>query len=187
MEEEVQILLESAEEKMDNAIAYLDRELAKIRAGKASPKMLDGILVDYYGSQTPLSQVASVNTPDPRTIAVTPWERGLIPVIEKAIMAANIGLNPDNNGEIVRINVPPLTEERRHLLVKQVKKEGEDAKISIRIVRKEAHDDLKGLKKEGLPEDREKGVEDEIQKLTDNFVKKIDLMLEVKEKDILTI
>ncbi len=187
MEEEVQMLLESAEEKMDNAIAYLDRELAKIRAGKASPKMLDGILVDYYGTQTPLAQVASVNTPDPRTIAVTPWERGLIPVIEKAIMSANIGLNPDNNGEVVRINVPPLTEERRHMLVKQVKKEGEDAKISIRIVRKEALSELKGLKKDGLPEDREKTVEDEVQKLTDKFVKKIDQMLEVKEKDILTI
>jgi ribosome recycling factor len=187
MEDELQILLEGAEESMNKAIEHLDRELTKVRAGKANPKMLDGIMVDYYGSQTPLSQVASINTPDHRTIAVQPWERGLIPVIEKAIMTANLGLNPDNNGEMVRINVPPLTEERRHLLVKQVKKEGEEAKISIRSVRREAHDELKKLKKDGLPEDREKITEDNIQKLTDTFVKKVDDILVTKEKDILTI
>lgn len=187
MEDEVEILLESIEEKMDKAIEHLDRELAKIRAGKANPKMLEGIMVDYYGSQTPLSQVASINTPDPRTIAVQPWEKGLISIIEKAIMNANLGLNPDNNGEVVRINIPPLTEERRHNLVKQVKKEGEDAKISVRSARKDAHDELKKLKKEGLAEDMEKNAENDVQKVTDKFVKKVDEMLEVKEKDILTV
>ncbi len=187
MEDDVQLLLESAEEKMQKAIDHLDRELGKIRAGKANPKMLDGIMVEYYGTMTPLQQVASVNTPDPRTIAVQPWERGMIGPIEKAIMNANLGMNPDNNGELVRINVPPLTEERRQSLVKQVKKEGEDARISIRNARRDAINDLKKLKKDGLPEDMEKDAEDQAQKLTDQFTKKVDDLLEKKEKDIMTV
>ncbi|PRZ01821.1 ribosome recycling factor [Marinilabilia salmonicolor] len=187
MEDDVQILLESAEENMQKAIDHLDRELGKVRAGKANPKMLDGIMVDYYGSMTPLQQVASVNTPDPRTIAVQPWERGMIGPIEKAIMNANLGLNPDNNGELVRINIPPLTEERRQGLVKQVKKEGEEARISIRNARRDVMNDLKKLKKDGLPEDMEKDAEDQVQKLTDNFTKKVDDLLEKKEKDIMTV
>lgn len=187
MEDDVQILLESAEENMQKAIDHLDRELGKVRAGKANPKMLDGIMVDYYGSMTPLQQVASVNTPDPRTIAVQPWERGMIGPIEKAIMNANLGLNPDNNGELVRINIPPLTEERRQGLVKQVKKEGEEARVSIRNARRDVMNELKKLKKDGLPEDMEKDAEDQVQKLTDNFTKKVDEFLEKKEKDIMTV
>ncbi len=187
MEDDVQILIESTEEKMQKALDHLDRELGKIRAGKANPKMLDGIMVDYYGSMTPLQQVASVNTPDPRTIAIQPWEKGMIGPIEKAIMNANIGLNPDNNGELIRINVPPLTEERRHMLVKQVKKECEDARISIRNVRRDANDELKKFKKEGLAEDTEKDAEDQVQKLTDKYIKIVEEMLENKEKDILKV
>jgi ribosome recycling factor len=187
MEDDVQILLESTEENMQKAIDHLDRELGKIRAGKANPRMLDGVMVEYYGTMTPLQQVASINTPDPRTIAIQPWEKGMIQPIEKAIMNANLGLNPDNNGDIVRINVPPLTEERRQDLVKQVKKEGEEARISIRNARRETNDELKKLKKDGLPEDMEKDAEDKVQKLTDKFTKKVEEMLEKKEKDIMTV
>ncbi|MGQ1889441.1 ribosome recycling factor [Thermophagus sp. OGC60D27] len=187
MEDDVQILIESAEEKMQKTINHLDRELGKIRAGKADPRILEGVMVEYYGNMTPLNQVASINTPDPRTIAIQPWEKGMIASIEKAIMNANLGLNPDNNGDIIRINIPPLTEERRHNLVKQVKKEGEEARISIRSIRRETNDELKKLKKEGLPEDIEKNAEDDVQKLTDKYAKKIDTMLEEKEKDILTV
>ncbi|MFW6327440.1 MAG: ribosome recycling factor [Bacteroidota bacterium] len=187
MEDDVQILIESTEEKMQKALEHLDRELGKVRAGKANPRMLDGVMVEYYGSMTPLQQVASVNTPDPRTIAIQPWEKGMIGPIEKAIMNANLGLNPDNNGEVVRINVPPLTEERRQGLVKQIKKEGEDARISIRNNRRETNDELKKLKKEGLPEDMEKDAEDQVQKLTDKYIKKVEEMLEQKDKDIMTV
>jgi ribosome recycling factor len=187
MEDDVQILIESTEEKMQKAIDHLDRELGKIRAGKANPRMLDGVMVEYYGTMTPLQQVASINTPDPRTIAIQPWEKGMIQPIEKAIMNANLGLNPDNNGDIVRLNVPPLTEERRQNLVKQVKKEGEEARISIRNARRETNEELKKLKKEGLPEDLEKDAEEQVQKLTDKFIKKIEELLEKKEKDIMTV
>ena len=187
MEDDVQILIESTEENMQKAIDHLDRELGKIRAGKANPRMLDGVMVEYYGTMTPLQQVASINTPDPRTIAIQPWEKGMIQPIEKAIMNANLGLNPDNNGDIVRINVPPLTEERRQDLVKQVKKEGEEARISIRNARRETNDELKKLKKDGLPEDMEKDAEDKVQKLTDKFTKKVEELLEKKEKDIMTV
>ena len=187
MEDDVQILIESTKEKMQKAIDHLDHELGKIRAGKANPRMLDDVMVEYYGTMTPLQQVASINTPDPRTIAIQPWEKGMIQPIEKAIMNANLGLNPDNNGEIVRINVPPLTEERRQDLVKHVKKEGEEARISIRNARRETNDELKKLKKDGLPEDMEKDAEDKVQKLTDKFTKKVEEMLEKKEKDIMTV
>jgi ribosome recycling factor len=187
MEDEVKILIESAEEKMQKALNHLEREIGKVRAGKANPKMLDGVMVEYYGSMTPLQQVASVNTPDPRTIAIQPWERGMIGPIEKAIMNANLGLNPDNNGELVRINVPPLTEERRQALVKQIKKEGEDARISVRNARREINDELKKLKKDGLPEDMEKDAEDEVQRLTDKFIKQTDDVLNKKEQEIMTV
>jgi ribosome recycling factor len=187
MEDDVQLLLETAEENMQKAIVHLDRELGKIRAGKANPKMLDGIMVEYYGSMTPLQQVASVNTPDPRTIAIQPWERGMIGPIEKAIMNANLGMNPDNNGELVRINVPPLTEERRQGLVKMVRKEGEEARISIRNARRDAINELKKLKKDGLAEDQEKDAEDEVQKATDKLNKVVEEMLEKKENDIMTV
>ncbi|MCW3785809.1 ribosome recycling factor [Plebeiibacterium sediminum] len=187
MTEEIEILFEMAQEKMDKTISHLEHELVKIRAGKANPGMLDGIMVDYYGSMTPLQQVANVNTPDPRTIAIQPWEKAMIQPIEKAIMAANLGFNPENNGEIVRINVPPLTEERRKDLVKQAKKEAEDARISIRNVRRDSNEELKKMKKDGLAEDLEKDAEAEVQKLTDKYSKIVDEYIAKKEKDILTI
>ena len=187
MQEEVDFVLEHCEERMNAAIEHLEKELLHIRAGKASPAMLDGVLVEYYGSMTPLNQVSNVSTPDARTVAIQPWEKSLIPVIEKAILAANLGFNPDNNGEIIRINIPALTEERRKSLVKQVHNEGETAKVSIRTAPKEANDSLKKLQKEGLSEDLEKDAEGEVQKLTDEFVKKVDAHVEVKEKDIMTI
>ncbi|MGM0377640.1 MAG: ribosome recycling factor [Bacteroidota bacterium] len=185
MEDDVQILIESTEEKMEKAIEHLDRELGKIRAGKANPRMLDGVLVEYYGAMTPLQQVASVNTPDARTIAIQPWEKGMIGPIEKAIMGANLGLNPDNNGDIIRINIPPLTEERRQSLVKQVRKEAEDARISIRNTRRETNDELKKLKKDGLAEDLEKDAEDRVQKLTDKYIAKAEKLIEEKENEIM--
>lgn len=187
MEEEVQLILEDASEMMSKALERLDREMDKVRAGRANPKMLESVFVDYYGTLTPISQVANINTPDPRTIAIQPWEKGLIPAIEKAILAANLGMNPDNNGELVRINVPPLTEERRKDLVKQVKKMGEDARISIRNIRRDANDSFKNLKKDGLPEDMEKSSVEKMQKITDKFAAKIEEMLDKKEKDILTV
>lgn len=187
MQEEVDFVLEHCEEKMSAAIEHLEKELLHIRAGKASPSMLDGVLVEYYGSMTPLNQVSNVGTPDARTISVQPWEKGLIPVIEKAIMAANLGFNPDNNGEIIRINIPVLTEERRRDLVKQVSQVGENAKVSVRLARKDANEELKKLQKNGLSEDLEKDGESEVQNLTDKYGKKIDSLVSDKEKDIMTI
>ncbi|MDX8337588.1 ribosome recycling factor [Draconibacterium sp. IB214405] len=187
MQEEVDFVLDVCREKMEAAISHLEKELVHIRAGKASPTMLDGVLVEYYGSQTPLSQVSNVSTPDARTIAVQPWEKTLIPVIEKAIINANLGFNPDNNGEIIRINIPVLTEERRKGLVKQAHQEGENAKVSVRGARKESNDSLKKLQKDGLSEDIEKDAEAEVQKLTDDFGKKIDALVKTKEEDIMTI
>ena len=187
MQEEVDFILEHTEEKMNAAIEHLEKELLHIRAGKASTAMFDGVMVEYYGSMTPLNQVSNVSTPDARTLAVQPWEKGLIPEIEKAIMNANLGLNPDNNGEIIRINIPVLTEERRKSLVRQVYQEGENAKISIRSVRKEANEGLKKLQKDGLSEDLEKDGEAEVQRLTDDFGTKIDSLVKAKEKDIMTI
>jgi ribosome recycling factor len=187
MHEEAQLVLDDCKERMELAISHLEKELLHIRAGKANPAMLDSVHVDYYGSMTPLNQVSNISTPDPRTIAVQPWEKKMIPVIEKAIMAANLGFNPDNNGEVIRINIPPLTEERRKGLVKQAKNEGENAKISIRTARKNANEELKKLLKDGLPEDMEKDAEKEVQSYTDDFVKKIDILVTAKEKDIMTI
>lgn len=187
MQEEVDFVLEHSGERMKAAIAHLEKELIHIRAGKASPVMLDGVMVDYYGSMTPLNQVANINTPDARTVAIQPWEKKLIPVIEKAILNANLGFNPDNNGEIIRINVPVLTEERRKLLVKQSQHEGEVAKVSIRSIRKEANESLKKLQKEGVSEDLVKDGEDEVQKLTNDFTVKVDNLVKAKEKDIMTI
>jgi ribosome recycling factor len=186
-EEELEFILDHTKEKMGAAVAHLEKELLHIRAGKASPAMLDGVMVEYYGSLTPLNQVSNVSTPDARTIAIQPWEKGLIPDIEKAIMTANLGLNPDNNGEIIRINIPVLTEERRKSLVKQVNQEGEIAKVSIRTARKEANDSLKKLLKEGLSEDLEKDAEGEVQKMTDDFGKIVDDLVKAREKDIMTI
>lgn len=187
MHEEAQFALDQCKEKMDLTIEHLEKELLHIRAGKSNPAMVDAVTVDYYGSLVPLSQVSNISTPDPRTIAIQPWEKKMIPVIEKAIMAANLGFNPDNNGEVIRINIPPLTEERRRTLVKQANKEGENAKISIRTARKESNESLKKLLKTGLAEDMEKDAEEIVQKFTDEFVKKIDTLVAAKEKDIMTI
>ncbi len=172
---------------MKAAINHLEKELIHVRAGKASPAMLDGVMVDYYGSMTPLSQVANINTPDARTIAIQPWEKKMIPVIEKAILNANLGFNPDNNGEMIRINVPVLTEERRKGLVKQAQHEGEIAKVSVRTVRKEANESLKKLQKEGVAEDIVKDAEEEVQEMTNSYGVKIDNLVKAKEKDIMTI
>ncbi|MDD4107515.1 MAG: ribosome recycling factor [Prolixibacteraceae bacterium] len=187
MQEEVDFVLEYCKEKMDSAIEHLERELVHIRAGKASPAMLDGVQAEYYGNMTPVNRISNISTPDAKTIAVQPWEKSMIPVIEKAIMAANLGFNPENNGEIIRINIPALTEERRRLLVKQVNKEGEIAKVSIRTARKESNDQLKKLQNDGLAEDLKKIAEDEVQKYTDDYSKKVDTLVKAKEKDIMTI
>lgn len=187
MQEELDFVLDVCNEKMGAAVEHLEKELVHIRAGKASPTMLDGVLIEYYGSHVPLNQVSNVSSPDARTIAIQPWEKNLIPEIEKAIMVANLGFNPDNNGEIIRINIPVLTEERRRNLVKQVHTEGEKAKISVRSARKDANDSLKKLQKDGASEDLVKDSEGEVQKLTDDYNKKIDSLVEAKEKDIMTI
>jgi len=187
MQEDIDLIIEVAEEHMAKSIEHLERELSKIRAGKANPKILDGILVDYYGAMTPLNQVSSISTPDPRTIAIQPWEKAMIGPIEKAIMTANLGLNPDNNGETIRINIPPLTEERRKDLVKQVKKEGEDARVGIRSARRQSIEELKKLKNDGLSEDLEKDAEEEVQKLTDKYTKAVNDILTTKEDDIMTV
>ncbi|WP_258101617.1 ribosome recycling factor [Marinoscillum pacificum] len=185
--DDIDFYLDQAQEMMDKAVQHTFAELTKIRAGKAMPSMLDGVTVEYYGAATPLSQVASVTTPDARTISIKPWEKKMIPEIEKAIINSNLGFNPQNDGELIRINIPPLTEERRLSLVKQAKGEIENGKISIRNARKEIMDGLKKLLKDGAPEDAIKGAEDEVQKITDAHTAKVDELLVAKEKDIMTI
>jgi ribosome recycling factor len=185
--EDADLCIEVAKERMEKAITHLDNELRVIRAGKANPAMLSSIMIDYYGTQTPLQQVASVGTPDARTISIQPWEKPMIPIIEKAIMAANLGFNPQNNGETIRIMVPALTEDRRKSLVKQVKQEGENARVSIRNARRDAKEEFKKLEKDGLAEDLAKDAEALVQKLTDNFNKKVDELLDKKEQEILTV
>lgn len=187
MDEEVNLIIEDAEEHMKKAIEHLERALIKVRAGKANPSMLEGVLVDYYGTATPLNQVANIGTSDARTIVIQPWEKTMINPIEKAIMAANLGFNPDNNGEVIRINIPMLTEERRAILVKQVKHEGEEAKISLRNARRDALEMLKKMKNDGLSEDEEKRAEDKVQKMIDKYYNEVDTMIIEKEKDIMTI
>jgi ribosome recycling factor len=184
MNEEIEFIIDEAKEGMQKAIDHLKKELANIRAGKASPQMLRGVMVDYYGSQTPLSQVANINTPDAQTLSIQPWEKNMIPEIEKGIMYANLGFNPMNNGESVIINVPPLTEERRKELVKVAKAEAENGKVSIRNIRKEANHDIK---KTDASEDLKKISEEEIQTLTDKHVKMIDEMLKTKEAEIMKV
>ena len=187
MNEEVEFILDHTKEQMQKAISHLESDLLKIRAGKATPQMLDGIFVDYYGTSTPLNNVSNINTPDARTLMVQPWEKSMLGPIDKAIQAANLGLNPQNDGTIIRINVPPLTEERRKGLAKQSKTEVENAKVSIRSIRKEANDSIKKLQKEGLPEDIAKDAESKVQNLTDSHISKVDLLLEKKEKEIMTV
>lgn len=187
MNEEIEFILDSAKEAMQGAIKHLEKQLLAIRAGKASPSMLGGVMVEYYGSPTPLNQVGNVTTPDARTITIQPFEKSIIPEIEKGIQVANLGFNPMNNGESVIISVPPLTEERRRELVKQAKSEAEDAKVGVRNDRKNANDEIKRLEKDGLSEDMAKNAEMDVQELTNSYIKKIDSMLEVKEKEIMTV
>lgn len=181
------MILDMAEESMTKAINFTKAELSKIRAGRASAQMLDGISIDYYGVPSPLNQVSSITTPDARTIALRPFEKGILGNIERAIINSNIGLNPANDGETIRLNIPPLTEERRFDLVKRAKAELETARINIRRVRQESNDELKKLKDEGISEDAIKIGEDRVQKLTDEFVLKAEQILAAKEKDIMSV
>lgn len=176
-----------AEEKMEMAVAYLDETLARIRAGKANPKILEGIRVDYYGSAAPISNVANIAVPDARTIAITPWEKSMFKEIEKAIINSELGITPENNGEVIRISIPPLTEERRKQLVKQSKGEAEQAKVSVRNARRDAIEGLKKAVKRGMPEDVEKDAEATAQKIHDKYLKQIDELFAAKEKEILTV
>ena len=187
MNEDVQLVYDMAKEHMEKAVEHLDNELVRIRAGKANVHILDGVLVDYYGTPTPLNQVSNVSTPDAKTIMIQPWEKSMIETIEKALMQSNVGITPGNTGEVIRLVIPQLTEERRRDLVKQVKSEGENARVSIRNSRRDANDEYRQMQKNGLSEDETKTAEDHIQKLTDDFTEKVDKYVEAKEEDIMTI
>ena len=181
------VIKQDAEEKMQMTIEFLQETFSRIRAGRANTHILDGIRVDYYGSVVPLSNVATVTTPDARTILVQPWEKQMLKVVEKAIMDSDVGITPENNGEVIRLGIPPLTEERRKQLVKQTKQEAEDAKISIRNARREGIDEVKKAVKDGLPEDAGKTAEDDLQKIHDKYIKQLDDLFVDKEKEILTV
>lgn len=187
MTEEIEFILDSTQESMEGSIAHLEKEFTNIRAGKASPAMLGSVFVDYYGSSTALNQVAKISVPDARTITLQPFEKNMLQTIEKAIMIANLGFNPMNNGDIIIISVPPLTEDRRRDLAKQAKVEAEDAKIGIRNARKDANTDIKKLEKDGTSEDICKSAEEEVQTLTNSFIKKIDELLALKEAEIMKV
>jgi len=185
--EEIEFYIEEAKELMEKAIHHVNFTFGKIRAGKASPGMLDGIMIEYYGNPTPLNQVSSINTPDARSIIIKPWEKTIIPEIEKSIINSDLGLNPQNDGEIIRLNVPPLSEERRLQLVKQAKHEAEQGRISVRNIRKDTNDHLRKLLKEHVSEDAVKNAEIDVQELTDMYIEKIEEMLHRKEEDIMTV
>ena len=187
MNEEVQMVYEMTQERMEKTLEHLDNELMRIRAGKANVHILDGVMVEYYGTPTPLNQVSNVSTPDAKTIMIQPWEKSMIDTIEKALMQSNVGITPSNNGEVIRLIVPQLTEERRRDLVKQVKTEGENARVSVRNARREANDEYKSMQKDGLSEDETKSAEDNIQKLTDEFTENVEKIVDAKDKDIMTI
>jgi len=187
MHEEIEFCIEETREGMLNAVQHLEKEFQKLRAGKASAQMLDGVKIDYYGVMTPLDQTANISTPDARQIIVQPWDKSVLSLIDKAIQAANLGFNPKNEGEILRIMVPPLTEERRRDLVKKARNEAENAKISIRNIRRLANETARKLKKDGVPEDEVDKLEEDIQKITDEYISKVDKVLEIKEKDIMTV
>jgi ribosome recycling factor len=183
--EEIELFLDEAKDLMTKGINHVAHELTKIRAGKANPSMLDGIMVSYYGAMTPINQVASMTSPDARTIMIKPWEKGTIPEIERAIINANLGLNPQNDGQQVIINIPMLTEERRKQLVKQVGQECEHGKVSVRTIRKETNEQLKKIK--GASEDDVKNAEETVQKMTDDFIARIDALMKKKEAEIMTV
>ncbi|MDY6325700.1 MAG: ribosome recycling factor [Bacteroidales bacterium] len=184
---DTQNCLKQAKDSMNATVAHFDKELQKIRAGKASPQMLDGLKVDYYGNPTPVDQVANINTPDAHQIVIQPWERNMLPVIEKAILAANLGVTPQNNGEFIRLVIPAPTEERRKELVKKAKQDAEQTKVAIRNIRRTANDDAKKLKEDGVEEDAIKKLETDIQKATDEAIGKVDKIMEAKEKEIMTV
>jgi len=184
---DVKSIMDHVRDAMDKSIIRLESELQKVRAGKANPAMLENVMVDYYGNKVPISQTANVNTQDARTLIIQPWEKTMLTPIEKAIQAANLGLNPQNDGVIIRISVPPLTEERRKELVKTAKASGEDSKVGIRNARKEGMEMIKKIQKDGLPEDEAKDAEAKLQQLTDQYVQKTDKHIEQKEKEILTV
>jgi ribosome recycling factor len=187
MEEEAKLHIDLTKDKMEKALRHLEDELLHIRAGKATPNILDGIHVEYYGAIMPLAQVSSIGTPDPKTIVIQPWDKTMFEVIEKAILAANIGLTPINNGEVIRLNIPPLTEERRKNLVKQIKTMAENTKVSVRNTRREVMEDFKKLQKDGLAEDIAKEAEHKVQEMTDSYSKKVDAVVAAKEKEIMTV
>ena len=187
MTEETQFCLDVAKDSMQNAVEHLEKDMQKIRAGKASPQILDGIRVDYYGTITPLNQMANISAPDSKTIFIQPWDKNSLQSIEKAVQGANLGFNPINDGMVIRIPVPPLTEERRRDYVKKAKAEAESTKVVIRNARREANDTAKSLEKQGTPEDEIKKLEISIQTLTDEHIQKADKILAAKEKDIMTI
>lgn len=187
MNEDVQLIIDAMEEAMDGAVSHLEAELSRIRGGRATSSLLDGVYVDYYGSNTPLSQVANVNTPDARTISVQPYEKSMLDPLMRAIQAANLGFNPTNNGSILICSIPPMTEERRKDLVKRARTEGENAKVSVRTARRDANEEIKKLTKAGLPEDEGKEAENKVQQLTDAYSGKVDKHLEAKEKEIMTV
>jgi ribosome recycling factor len=187
MTEESQFLIQETEDQMNKSVQFLEKELHKLRTGKATPQMLEGIRINYYGVSTPLEQTANISTPDARQIIVQPWDKSIIHDIDKAIMAANLGLNPKNEGEVLRIIVPPLNEERRRELVKKAKSEAENAKISVRNIRRSSNELAKDLENEGVAEDEVKKLQDEIQKLTDKYIELVDRIIAQKEKDIMTI
>lgn len=184
---DIQKNLNDASNKMEAAMNHLDEALARIRAGKANIRILDAVRVEYYGQNVPLTNVASITTPDAKTIAIQPWEKGLIKDIEKAILNSEVGITPENNGEMIRLSIPPLTEDRRKQLVKQAKADGEDAKISVRNIRRDAIDALKKAIKDGLAEDMEKDAENEVQKVHDKYIRKVDDLVAAKEKEIMTV
>jgi ribosome recycling factor len=187
MSQDVSKILKDAEVSMDKAIEHLKGELAKVRAGKANPQMLEGVYVDYYGTPTPLAQVGAINTPDPRTLVIQPWEKNMLQPIEKAIINSNLGLNPQNDGNVIRLSIPVLTEERRKQLVKMSKQEAEHSRVAIRSIRKETNEAIRKEIKNGLPEDEGKRAEDKVQQLTDKHIAKVEETLQQKEKEIMTV
>ena len=187
MSDDLILILEDTEEQMNKAISHLEAELVKIRAGKATPQMLDGIMVDYYGSGTPIAQVGNISVMDARTLSIQPWEKNMLQPIERAIIAANIGINPQNDGNMIRLFLPPLTEERRRELVKRANGEGEQSKVAIRSIRRESIEQIKKLQKDGVSEDEAKDAEKEVQETTDKFIALVDKHLARKEKEIMAV
>ncbi len=187
MVEDVSLVMDVCEDSMKKAVSHLESELVKIRAGRANPQMLDGIVVDYYGNPTPINQVGNISVVDARTITIQPWEKNMLQPIERSIIAANIGITPQNDGTIIRLFLPPLTEERRKELVKRVNAEGEQSKVAIRSIRRDAIEDIKKLQKNGLSEDAVKDAEKEIQQVTDKFIALVDQRLATKEKEIMAV